>query len=316
MAVMTRTRLTRVILNSAAPERLARFYEEALGFVRVAGVGAQNDDVAAPGGLPGACTRALALALGDSRLDLTEARGRPYPDAVPGWSPLFQHCAIVTADFGAAMARLRRRTDWRAISTCGPEALPKRSGGVTAFKFRDPEGHPLELLSFPNGAGPMIWRRRCGDDPCLGIDHSAISVTDTELSVAFYASLGLAAGARSHNSGPEQERLDAVAAAAVEVTALNPPGAATPHLELLCYRGDFPRGEPTLDVDDVAATRLVFAGADMETLQALSANHAGSDIDQGGEPSQASGLLRDPDGHFLQLELAVPAGTRGDDPRP
>lgn len=35
--------------------------------------------------------------------------------------------------------------------------LPESSGGVTAFKFRDPDGHPLELLAFPDGKVPSRW---------------------------------------------------------------------------------------------------------------------------------------------------------------
>ncbi len=92
--------------------------------------------------------------------------------------------------------------------------------------------------------------------------------------------------------------------AAVEVIALNLPGGTTPHLELLCYRGDFPRNEPIPDVDDVAATRLVFAVASMAALQALSATHADSIMAPGVEwPGGSSWLLRDPDGHILQLEF-------------
>ena len=304
MAVTAVARLTRIILNAANPEKLAGFFEEALGFERMRGRGAQTDNFAVSTGIPSAVANTLSLALGECRLDLVEARGRPYPDVVPGWSPVFQHCAIVTADFNAAMARLRRRTDWRAVSTGGPEVLPQRSGGVTAFKFRDPEGHPLELLSFPNGTGPKIWQRGGGGDPCLGIDHSAISVADTRRSVAFYAALGLTVEARALNIGPEQERLDDVSGATVEVTALTLPAGTTPHVELLCYKGDFPHNEQIPDVDDVAATRLVFAVTSMTALQVFSTTHADSIMAPGVEwPGGSSWLLRDPDEHILQLEF-------------
>jgi catechol 2,3-dioxygenase-like lactoylglutathione lyase family enzyme len=302
MAVTPVARLTRIILNAADPDKLARFFEGALGFERMRERHAQKNKFAPADGLPGA--RTFTLALGGCRLDLVKVRGRPYPDVVPGWSPLFQHCAIVTTDFDAAMARLRRRTDWRAISTSGPEVLPERSGGVTAFKFRDPEGHPLELLSFPSGTGPKIWRYGGGGDPCLGIDHSAISVADTRRSVTFYAALGLTAAAHSLNIGPEQERLDDVSGAAVEVTGLTVPAGTKPHLELLCYRGGFPRSEQIPDLDDVAATRLVFAVTSMAALQVFSATHAGFIMVPGVEwPGGLSWLLRDPDGHILQLDF-------------
>lgn len=308
MAMTTVARLTRIILNSADPDKLARFFEEALGFQRIRQRRAQKKNFARAAGIPGGPARTLTLVLGECRLDLVEVRGRPYPGAVAGWSPLFQHCAIVTRDFNAAMARLRQRSDWRAISTSGPEVLPERSGGVTAFKFRDPEGHPLELLSFPDGTGPRIWRRGIGDDPCLGIDHSAISVANTERSVTFYAALGLTAGARSLNSGPEQERLDDLPGATVEVTALNLPAETKPHLELLCYRGDFPHDEPISNVDDIAATRLVFGVTSMEALQAFPTTRPDS-IEW---PDESIRLLRDPDRHLIQLEFTHSAQTRGD----
>ena len=128
---------------------------------------------------------------------------------------------------------------------------------MTAFKFRDPEGHPLEMLAFAPGATPAHWAIRSGS-LCLGIDHSAISVADTSRSVAFYSRLGLARTASSLNVGREQEKLDNLLGAVVEVTALVPPMQAVPHVELLCYRGNFDRRELLTNRNDVAATQLVF----------------------------------------------------------
>ncbi len=82
---------------------------------------------------------------------------------------------------------------------------------------------------------PEHWKIRASGNLFLGIDHSAISVADSAASIAFYEGLGLRVAARSLNTGPEQERLDAVKHARVEVTALEPE-QTTPHLELLCYR--------------------------------------------------------------------------------
>ncbi len=234
-------RLAHIRLNAADPGALAGFYVRALGFAAVGD----------------------GLGLGPTRLEIRAAGGRPYPARVPGWSPLFQHCAIATSDMGAALARLGRVGGWTAISTTGPERLPV---GMTAFKFRDPEGHPLELIAFPGEAG-------LGGDPCLRIDHSALSVADTARSVAFYEGLGLVAGARTLNTGVEQARLDGVPGACVEVTTLALPLGTKPHVELLCYRGDFDRGDGPAGVDDIAATCLVFG--------------PGED-------------LRDPDGHILK----------------
>ena len=94
----------------------------------------------------------------------------------------------------AAYARLAAQPGWNTISTDGPQVLPASSGGVTAYKFRDPEGHPLELLAFPPDAIPARWQKVSATG-CLGIDHSAISVVDTDQSIKFYERLGLGAQA-------------------------------------------------------------------------------------------------------------------------
>ena len=99
--------------------------------------------------------------------------------------PPFQHFAIVVSDMTAAYANLQVLQNWTAISRW-PANSPPSSGGVTAFKFRDPEGHPLELLTFAPGPKSARWSLR-SDNNYLGIDHSAISVADTDRSVAFYS---------------------------------------------------------------------------------------------------------------------------------
>lgn len=277
MAVIQLAKLSRIVLNAVDPAALAQFYVEALGFA----AGPLDEREAGEG-------EGVRLTLGPSRVDLVASRGRPYPgdvpgsSGVPGWSPLFQHFAIVVSDMGAATARLSGVPGWRAISTDGPERLPERSGGVSAFKFRDPEGHPLEFLAFPPGTGPERWRVANPPDPCLGIDHSAISVAETARSIAFYEALGLALGPRSLNTGPEQARLDAIADPEVEVTGLMCPGGEPPHLELLCYRGAFDRAVDPLRPDDIAATRLVYTAA------------SGEDANE----------MVDPDGHRIEIEAA------------
>jgi catechol 2,3-dioxygenase-like lactoylglutathione lyase family enzyme len=165
--------------------------------------------------------------------------------------------------------------------------LPSSSGGVTAFKFRDPDGHPLELLAFPDGRMPAHWRRRDTGGLFLGIDHSAMSVSDTAASIAFYGGLGLRVVARSVNTGIEQDRLDAVKAARVEVTALKPV-QAMPHVELLFYRSAARSGINVVRNEDVAAARLVF-----ETI--------GPAADSAIAPH---GLV-DPDGHHLVIRPPI-----------
>ena len=258
-------------LNARDPDRLADFFVRALGF---------------SGGPSG------GLSLGPSHVALDRANGAAYPDDVPCWSPLFQHFAIVAGDMAAAVDRLAQVGGWTAISDGGPQTLPAASGGVTAFKFRDPEGHPLELIALQ---GPAASQR-----PTLHIDHSAISVRDSAGSAAFYEVLGFQVGARSFNHGPEQDRLDGLENAQVEVTALLTDDHPAPHVELLGYRGDWRRPAPA-DLGDVAATRMVFRAINADALGAIRARLPGHVIDDRG----GSLLLRDPDGHLLEIE-AVP----------
>ena len=285
-------RLDRVGLNTRDARRLARFYRQALG-ARVISVDRVD---AAPGtvrGTPGGAERTM-LALGCSHLELWQfdEPGLPYPAEVPPWDTRFQHCALVVRDMQPAFRRLAQAPGWAPITHGEPQRLPASAGAVTAFKFRDPDGHPLELLSFP-GHGPSPWRTVVTGDDVLGIDHSALSVADVARSVVFYAALGLATTARSLNRGPEQQRLDGVTEPLVDVIALTPPHG-TPHVELLHYRGIVPRQEPA-HWNDVAATRLIFEAA-------VEAPPGAADRTR--EPMGRP--ILDPDGHHLLIVAAAP----------
>ena len=159
----------------------------------------------------------------------------------------FQHLAVVAADMEQAYRRLAARTP-RAVSHGDPVVLPASSGGATAYKFVDPDGRPVELIQFPTGRGPSRWRGHGADPPTLGVDHSAIVVSDVERSVAYYRDqLGFVLTGRQLNRGPAQDRLDGLPDVAVEVIALSPERAETPHLELLGYVAPRPRAGRSTD---------------------------------------------------------------------
>lgn len=256
--------------------RLAHFYQEVLGFAVESPVAPISDAEMALLGVPGrGRRRVLSIGRQIVAIDEFEMPGRPYPADSDAASIWFQHLALVVVDIAAAHADLR---DIVPISEGGPQHLPPGSGGVHAFKFRDPDGHPLEMLRFARDSVPAAWqnRRVLPGQLALGIDHSAISVSDPVASVAFYADLGLTPGKKTHNRGTAQQHLDGLRNVEVEVQPMIPP-AGTPHLELLGYR--VPRGQSgiALQPNDVAATRMVWHGA-------------------------GSALLRDPDGHLHQIE--------------
>jgi catechol 2,3-dioxygenase-like lactoylglutathione lyase family enzyme len=298
--------VSRIILICNDVETAALFYARAFGFVRA------EDNVLTTShyrGLTGARdaeSRIVTLRLGDQEIELAG----PYPSrercptTIPGWSPLFQHFAIVVSDMAEAYARLLAQKGWRAISTDGPEVLPASSGGVTAYKFSDTEGHPLELIAFAPDRVPAIWQRSSSTNRCLGIDHSAISVRDTTRSVAFYRDLGFKTDGGSYNVGSEQDRLDAIAGARVKVTALVSVPATNPHIELLCYQGDFDRSAPLPDLGNSAATRLVLTAKNYESLFAICHQNAAELVCNPTylENGTSWAMLRDPDGHLLCIE--------------
>ncbi|TAN05871.1 MAG: glyoxalase [Rhodanobacteraceae bacterium] len=291
--------LLRIGRNSANLARTVAFYRDALGFSVDAAPAAPPAWTRIPG-LDATPSRCALLSLGAQQIALTEFPGaEPYPagsTACDGW---FQHCAIVVADIGATHDRVLRHGA-QPVTRGGPQTLPPATGSVRAFKFRDPDGHPLELIQFPPGSGDPGWQSASTAGPALGIDHSAISVADVERSIRFYALLGLRVAARGVNRGARQQRLDALDNVEVDVVALQA-AARTPHLELLGYRT--PRGRAaTPPPTAIAADRLVWRASGIDALlDAVS--------DAGYPNASASGrvdgttvaLLRDPDGHRLVL---------------
>ena len=112
--------------------------------------------------------RRSLLRLGRERVELlefTDSAGRPYPPDSTTTDLWFQHMAIVVNDMTDAHQRVMANRRFRPISRNGPVRLPDNSGGVTAFKFRDHDGHPLELLAFPEGRVPRAWRNADGAGP-------------------------------------------------------------------------------------------------------------------------------------------------------
>jgi catechol 2,3-dioxygenase-like lactoylglutathione lyase family enzyme len=283
-AVLARAvRLLRIGLNVADLGRAGDFYAGALGFAAAGAPREAAPEFATALGIPDARVTVQRLGLGAQEIEFAAfaPKGRPYPSASTSTDLWFQHMAIVVGDIAAAHARVVAYGGATPITEGGPCKLPASSGGVTAWKFRDPDGHPLELIAFPPQSGPEPWRHVPRDALAVGLDHSAISVADADRSTAFYeTALGLARTSRQVNRGPAQARLDGVPDPVVDVVALTPSGIATPHLELLGYRS--PRGRPVppgANAADIAASRLVFGTDDL----------SGDDCRLG----------HDPDGHVL-----------------
>lgn len=258
-------------------DRAEAFYRDGLGFRQVSEgrLDARLVAMLLPAG--GATVRQMRLGEQEIELVRWDQVGPPYPAGSRSDDCWFQHLAIVVNDMAAAYARLLRAGPV-PISTAGPQQLPAppKHVGVTAYKFRDPDGHPLELIHFPPGEGRAVWQQRAGG-PCIGIDHSALSIADTGRSLRFYRGLGFRRADRTFNHGPAQAAMDGLAGATAVVSGLRPTSTEGPGLELLGYLPPG-RAAPPRAADS--------AVTDWVTL------------DMGGG---RAALVRDPDGHLFVL---------------
>jgi catechol 2,3-dioxygenase-like lactoylglutathione lyase family enzyme len=260
--------------------------------------------------IPPARGRRSLLRLGRERIELLEfadSAGRPYPSGSTSTDIWFQHVAIVVSDMTDAHQRVMASRRFRPISRNGPVRLPDSSGGVAAFKFRDHDGHPLELLACPEGRVPAGWRGANGTgSPFLGVDHTAIAVNDTTRSTGFFGAVfGFSIGTSTENRGPEQDDLDDVDDVQVSVTRLGPDLPA-PRMELLHYhvgtRRPVPPGTAS---NDILATHSVVRVASLDATAAALARRgtplAGHDL-MVLRAGMRAALVAGPDGHRFLVE--------------
>jgi catechol 2,3-dioxygenase-like lactoylglutathione lyase family enzyme len=255
----------RIVVPVSNLDRAVGFYADALSFAPV--------DAAEFAG--------VELRLGGETIELVQRAGRPVPRDSRSNDRWFQHLAIVVSDIDRAYAIVLQAG--AASISSGPQELPAwnpNAGGIRAVYFRDPDGHPLELIQFPPGKGDPRWQAK--DRLFLGIDHSAIAVEDTETSLAFYHNrLGLRISGGGENWGVEQEQLSAVPGAHVRITSLR--ARMGPGIEFLHYLTptDGRLAPPDTSTEDLWSEVIVM--------------HADG-------TNSAALQLHDPDGHVLLLE--------------
>ena len=294
-------------------DRAVRFYSQVLTFEKISDTEVYGDEVEQLFGVFGARVRLVRLRLGNESIELAQflaPRGRPIPGDSRSNDLWFQHIAIIVSDMDKVYARLRQNKVEQASS--GPQHLPdwnKNAAGILAFYFKDPDGHPVEVLQFPPDKGLEKWHRST-DKLFLGIDHTAIVVWDTDASIKFYRNLlGMHVAGESENYGTEQEHLNNVFGAHLRITALR--GASGPGIELLEYLTPrdgrpFPSDEQASDVVH-RQTVLLTRGADAAArqLQSSRVNFVSSGVvaNQTGQLGFSKALLvRDPDGHAIEIE--------------
>jgi catechol 2,3-dioxygenase-like lactoylglutathione lyase family enzyme len=299
-------------LTVSSMDSSVQFYTRVLDFQKVSDDEVTGEAYERLEGVFGARIRVVRLRLGEEYLELSEylaPRGRPAPVDARSNDRWFQHVAIIVSDMDRAYARLRRFKVQHAST--GPQLLPKTipgAAGIRAFYFKDPDGHPLEVLQFPPDKGDPRWHHP-SDRLFLGIDHTAIVVSNTARSLAFYRDvLGFRVAGESMNFGTEQEHLNNVEGARLHITGLR--AARGPGIEFLEYLHPtdgrpFPAGARP---NDLVSWETTVAVPDADAAAAVLRRGAFRLVSPGPVelPDRALGfrrgfLVRDPDGHVVQL---------------
>ncbi len=293
-------------------DRSVDFYSQVLTFEKVSDVEVFGDAYEHLEGLFGVRMRIVRMHLGEEQIELTEfltPQGRPIPVDSRSNDRWFQHIAIITSDMDRAYQILRDHKVKHASTA--PQTLPANitnAAGIRAFYFRDPDNHFLETLQFPPDKGDAKWHR-ASDRVFLGIDHTAIVVSDTEASLKFYRdTLGMHIAGESENFGAEQEHLNNVFGARLRITSLH--ASAGPGIELLEYEA--PRdGRPMPTdsrTDDLWSWQTTILTTHADTL-AKAASDAKYQLASSGLVALPNSglefrqgeLVRDPDGHVMRI---------------
>ena len=162
-------------------------------------------------------------------------------------------------------------------------------------------------MSWDHGGSPTVF------GSFLGVDHTAIGVSDPARSARFFGSLfGFGTGARTENRGPEQADLDDVEDVHVSVTRLAP-DLPTPRMELLHYHvGTRLRIPHDTASNDLVATHSV---ARVASLDATAAAFTRCGTPLSGDDRMIlhggirAALVPGPDGHRFLVEERAAAAT-------
>ena len=182
-------------------------------------------------GIPGAIINKASLRIGEEFLELWEFEQVPtqkndkivatlIPEDSQSNDLWFQHICIVVSNLNDAFNKgASNATQISRTLVTLPESN-KEAANIEAVKIKDSVGHPLELLKFPQDKGSQRWHK-ANSKLFMGIDHTAIGVSDTQKSIAFYNELlGMEIAGNGINYGKEQDQLDGLINTKVVITSL------------------------------------------------------------------------------------------------
>lgn len=285
-----------------------KFYSEVLGFKKISDEDLSGEQYEQLEGVFGLHMRVVRMQLGDETIELTDyltAGGRSIPEDMQSNDLYFEHIAIVVSDMDKAYQHLRRHMAMH-IST-EPQTIPASNvaaAGVKAFYFQDPDRHDLELIYFPKGKGQLKWQNTNGK-LFLGIDHTAIGVSNTDSSLQFYRDLlGLDRKGESWNMGMEQAHLNNIEGASLHITGLR--AAAGTGIEFLQYLKPGP-GKPfpaNTRADDIWHWQTTLYVDDASALYKKLKDLDYIFVSKGlvAFKNTKGFIVRDPDGHAMCVE--------------
>jgi catechol 2,3-dioxygenase-like lactoylglutathione lyase family enzyme len=298
-------------------DKAVEFYSKVLSFEKVSDVEVAGESYEQLQGVFGLRMRVVRMKLGGETIELTDylaPEGKPVPVDSRSNDRWFQHFAIIVSDMEKAYSWLRQNKVQHAST--GPQRLPdwnKNAGGIKAFYFKDPDGHALEILSFPADKGLPKWPELAKSGKIfLGIDHTAIVVRDTKTSLKFYRdALGLEVKGESENYGTEQEHLNNVFGARLRITGLRPAsdagGIGIEFLEYLAPRDGRPYPMDAKANDLIhwqTSLRTNDSNSLMKALLAGKFNFISSGLISLPDASlgfKQGFIVRDPDGHAMKI---------------
>lgn len=304
-----------VIQNSMAAEAAVAWYQSRFGFVC-----SQQDVLGGPEfealfQLPAnSQLKRWSLLLGCEQLQVwgwPPNACAPYPEVWGGNDRWFQHICLVTDNLSSQVAGLE--ADHLGVISSAPQILPKwnqAAADIRAFKFKDPDGHPLELLQFPADKGDPRWHQDQQEDGRpKGFDHSAISISDTDASLAFYRDiLGFHVKGQCMNSGIEQDQMDGLSDTRVAITAIGP-AVGPMGVEFLNYQsplGGRDRNSPQWS--DLCDRKLLLRASNLQDLhQQLQPHQAQNNcsellaLERSLFGAAYGFTVRDPDAHGLVI---------------